>query len=168
MPHVTEEIWSFLPGERALLAIEPWPEADESLFDRAAEAAMERVQQAVTVIRRLRDLAGVKPGVRLPADVDLEEGVAGHIANLAGLELSPNGGDPVATIAGVRILASDAFDAEALARTIDERRRQLDSEIARIENKLANKGFVEKAPPEIVQAEQEKLDGYRREREALT
>ena len=168
MPHVTEEIWSFLPGERALLAIESWPEADESLFDHAAEAAMERVQQAVTVIRRLRDLAGVKPGVRLPADVDLEEGVAGHIANLAGLELSPNGGDPVATIAGVRILASDAFDAEALARTIDERRRQLDTEIARIENKLANKGFVEKAPPEIVQAEQEKLDGYRREREALT
>ena len=26
MPHVTEEIWSYLPGERGLLAVSPWPE----------------------------------------------------------------------------------------------------------------------------------------------
>ena len=42
------------------------------------------------------------------------------------------------------------------------------NQLTELMNKLANKGFVEKAPPEIVQAEQEKLDGYRREREALT
>jgi valyl-tRNA synthetase len=167
MPHVTEEIWSFMPGERGLLAVAPWPEADDSLFDAEAEAAMERVREAVVAIRRLRDLAGVKPGVKLPAAVDHDAATAEHIANLARLELSPNGGDPVATIAGVRLLASDELDAVALTQRIKERRAELDNEIARIEIKLANKGFVDKAPAEVIDAEKEKLEGYRREREAL-
>jgi valyl-tRNA synthetase len=167
MPHVTEEIWSFMPGERGLLAAEPWPSVDESLFDPEAEAAMAHVQRAVGAIRRLRDLAGVKPSVRLPASVDLEPGMAEHVANLARLELSANGGDPIATVAGVRILPSDEFDAEVLGKRIEERRAQLDQEIARLEKKLGNKGFVDKAPAEVVEAEREKLSGYQQEREAL-
>src|SRR3954447_907938 len=167
MPHVTEEIWSFMPGDRGLLAVEAWPEVDESLFDPEAEVAMERVRFAVGAIRRLRDLAGVKPGVKLPASVEHDDALAEHIANLARLDLSSNGGDPVATVAGVRILPSDAFDADALSKRIDERRGELDNEIARIEKKLSNKGFVAKAPAEVVDAEKQKLEGYRREREAL-
>jgi valyl-tRNA synthetase len=167
MPHVTEEIWSFMPGERGLLAVSPWPEVDGSVFDDEAEATMGRVQEAVTAIRRLRDEAGVKPGVKLPATVDLDAAVAEHIANLARLELSANGAEPVATVAGVRILASDEFDHEALARRFEERRRELDAEIERVEKKLANPGFRDKAPPDVVAAEREKLDGYRHEREAL-
>jgi valyl-tRNA synthetase len=167
MPHVTEEIWSFMPGDRGLLAVAPWPTADDSLLDAEAEVAMERVREAVVAIRRLRDLAGVKPGVKLAAAIDHDDVAAEHIANLARLELSANGGDPVATVAGVRILASDELDAGALAKRIEERRAELDDEIARIEKKLANKGFVDKAPAEVVEAEKEKLEGYRREREAL-
>src|SRR4051794_30267966 len=167
MPHVTEEIWSFMPGDRGLLAVEAWPEVDESLFDPEAEVAMERVRFAVGAIRRLRDLAGVKPGVKLPASVGHDDALAEHIANLARLELSQNGGAPVATVAGVRILPSDAFDADALSKRIDERRAELDDEIARIEKKLGNKGFVDKAPADVVDAEKQKLGFYRREREAL-
>src|SRR5215211_5873828 len=33
MPFVTEEIWSFLPGERGLLAAAGWPESDDGLVD---------------------------------------------------------------------------------------------------------------------------------------
>jgi valyl-tRNA synthetase len=167
MPHVTEEIWSFMPGERGLLAVAEWPAPDDSLLDADAEAAMERVREAVVAIRRLRDLAGVKPRVKLPAAVDHDDATAEHIANLARLELSANGGDPVATIAGVRILASDQLDAGALAKRIEERRAELDNEIARIEKKLANEGFVDKAPAEVVEAEKQKLAFYQREREAL-
>ena len=128
---------------------------------------MARVQEAVTAIRRLRDEAGVKPNVRLPASIDLDAAVAEHIAHLARLELSANGAEPVATFAGVRILASDEFDHAALARRIAERRRELEEEIARAEKKLANPGFRDKAPADVVEAEQAKLDAYRREREAL-
>jgi valyl-tRNA synthetase len=46
-------------------------------------------------------------------------------------------------------------------------RSRLQAEIARAEQKLANDGFVEKAPAEVVEAEREKLARYRRELDAL-
>jgi valyl-tRNA synthetase len=167
MPHVTEEIWSFMPGDRGLLAVEAWPDADESLFDTEAEAEMGRVRETVVSIRRLRDLAGVKPALKLPASVDLDPAVAEHIANLARLELSSNGGEPLATVGAVRILASADVDADAFHARVDERRSMLRKEVERGEKKLVNNGFVDKAPPEVVEEEREKLDAYRRELESL-
>src|SRR4051812_32478765 len=167
MPHVTEEIWSFMPGERGLLAVESWPEPDESRFDADAEAEMDRVRETVVSIRRLRDLAGVKPALRLPAAVDLDPVVAEHIANLARLELSQNGGEPLATVGAVRILANADVDAEAFQARVDARRDELRKEVERGEKKLANKGFVDKAPSEVVEEERQKLDAYRRELESL-
>ena len=167
MPHVTEEIWSHMPGERGLLAVSSWPDVDESLFDSEAEAEMERVRETVVSIRRLRDLAGVKPAQRLPATTDLDAAVAEHVANLARLELSQNGGEPLATIGPVRILASADLDTAAFQARVDARRDQLRKEVERGEKKLGNKGFVEKAPAEVVEEERQKLDAYRRELEGL-
>jgi valyl-tRNA synthetase len=167
MPHVTEEIWSFMPGERDLLAVSAWPEGDESLFDAEAEADMERVRETVVSIRRLRDLAGVKPAQRLPATTDLDPAAAEHIANLARLELSSNGGEPLATVGPVRILAHADVDAAAFQERVDARREELRKEVQRGEKKLANKGFVEKAPAEVVEEERQKLEAYRRELESL-
>ncbi|MDX6581431.1 MAG: valyl-tRNA synthetase [Solirubrobacterales bacterium] len=169
MPHVTEEIWSFMPGERGLLAVSPWPKADDSLLDAEAEAEMERVREIVTVIRRLRDEAGIKPGVKLLASSDLDGALSEHVANLARLDLSGNGGDPVATVGGgaVRILASGDLDAGVFLERIVARRAKLADEVARIEKKLSNDGFVAKAPPEVVQEERDKLVAYKRELESL-
>jgi valyl-tRNA synthetase len=177
MPHVTEEIWSFMPGERGLLAVEAWPEVDESLFDPEAEAEVERVRELVTLIRRLRDEAGVRPAVRIPVASGLDRALAEHVANLARLELATNGADPMAAADGdpiadlgagaVRIHASADFDADALRARIDARRDLLRKEVERGEKKLANQGFVDKAPQEVVREERDKLDAYRRELESL-
>jgi valyl-tRNA synthetase len=44
---------------------------------------------------------------------------------------------------------------------------RLEKEIARAEGVLANERFVQKAPPEVVEAEREKLERYRRELDAI-
>jgi valyl-tRNA synthetase len=44
---------------------------------------------------------------------------------------------------------------------------RLKKEVARAENILANERFLEKAPPEVVEAEREKLERYRRELDAI-
>jgi valyl-tRNA synthetase len=50
LPHVTEEIWSSLPGRESRLIVAPWPEADDRF---AADAdALERVQLAASIFRR--------------------------------------------------------------------------------------------------------------------
>jgi valyl-tRNA synthetase len=50
---------------------------------------------------------------------------------------------------------------------LDAERKRLRKEIARAEGMLANERFVVKAPPEVVEAEREKLARYRRELDAL-
>jgi valyl-tRNA synthetase len=55
MPHVTEEIWSYLPGRETRLIVAPWPEAGD---ERDADA-LTRVQDAATIFRR----SGVLPAL---------------------------------------------------------------------------------------------------------
>ncbi len=59
-----------------------------------------------------------------------------------------------------RVQAGSDADAQA---EID----RLEQEVARAEGMLANERFTSKAPPEVVEAEREKLDRYRRELDAL-
>src|SRR4029077_15151174 len=53
MPHVTEEIWSQLPGRETRLIVAPWPEAG----DAREAGALELVQEAAAIFRR----SGVVP-----------------------------------------------------------------------------------------------------------
>jgi len=50
MPHVTEELWSHLPGRESRLIVAPWPQADDRCA--ADEGALERVQLAASIFRR--------------------------------------------------------------------------------------------------------------------
>jgi valyl-tRNA synthetase len=50
LPHVTEEIWSNLPGRESRLIVAPWPEADDAYT--AESEALTRVQEAAERFRR--------------------------------------------------------------------------------------------------------------------
>ena len=50
---------------------------------------------------------------------------------------------------------------------VEARRDELRKEVERGEKKLSNKGFVDKAPAEVVEEERAKLDAYKRELESL-
>ena len=65
------------------------------------------------------------------------------------------------------MLAGGAFDPAAAQRRNAERRAEIEAEIARAEGKLANEGFVARAPAEVVAAEREKLQRLRADLEAL-
>jgi valyl-tRNA synthetase len=67
----------------------------------------------------------------------------------------------------VEILPSDGVDVEGAERKHAARRAQLEAEIERAETKLANEGFVAKAPEPVVQAERDKVDRLRGELDAL-
>jgi valyl-tRNA synthetase len=55
MPHVTEEIWSYLPDRESRLIVAPWPVAG----DEADAGALDRVQEYAQVFRR----SGVVPSL---------------------------------------------------------------------------------------------------------
>ncbi len=172
MPFVTEEIWSHLPGDRRLLAVSPWPSADAALVDEGAEEVLERTIAAVSALRRYRNEVGVPAAERLPARLaaDGYEGMSDHVARLARVDLSAEvdgDGTAVAIPGGAVHVLAAAVDPEEAARERTARRELLEKEIARAEGKLANDGFVAKAPAAVVQAERDKLAGLRSELEEL-
>jgi valyl-tRNA synthetase len=170
MPFVTEEIWSHLPGERGLLAADEWPVADPALIDDEAEAEVGRAIEAVTALRRYRQDVGAPAAAWIPARLAAEgyEATAEHLARLARFELgSANGDDPVATVAvpggAVHVLETQDIDSGEAERRRAAERSKLEEEIARLEGKLANQKFVERAPAEVVEGERAKLERYQAE-----
>jgi valyl-tRNA synthetase len=67
----------------------------------------------------------------------------------------------------VEIIASEDLDLEGAQRKLAAKRAKVESEIERSERKLANAGFVAKAPPQVVADERQKLQRLRAELEAL-
>jgi valyl-tRNA synthetase len=96
-----------------------------------------------------------------------------HLARLAKLSFPADGAgaEPVASVpvpgGSVEILPSNDIDLEGAERKRATSRTQLEAEVERAEGKLANEGFVAKAPEHVVRAEREKLARLREELEAL-
>ncbi len=174
IPFVTEEIWSLLPGPKDLLMGHSWPEADPALRDEEVEREVARAIEATQALRKWRDGVGAPPGARVPARLEADgyDRMAGHVGRLSRFEFSPNGDEPVATVGvpggNVAVLASETVDLEAEKRRAAQRAEVLRKEIARAESKLANQGFVAKAPEAVVQAEREKLAKLKRELDELS
>ena len=146
------------PATDGLLAAARFPVVEPALVDPEAELQVAAVIEAVTAVRSWRSQAGVRPGERLPARLAAQgyEDTAALVARLARLELDRRRrrrrrrGSPVP--GGVL---------EVVAPAIPRRRRasappsagELEAEIRRAEGKLANQGFVAKAPAHVVEAE---------------
>jgi valyl-tRNA synthetase len=168
MPFVTEEIWSYLPrdGDRPLVA-SPFPSADPTLVDGVAEREVGEQIALTRSVRRWRDLVGVAAASVLPARVAGAERPHELVGRLARLSLDGAAGEPLATIGPLEILSSGEVDAAQVRGRLEQRRSELRAEVERAERRLATDGFVAKAPAEVVEAEREKLEGYRAELEEL-
>ncbi|HEX8903892.1 MAG TPA: class I tRNA ligase family protein, partial [Longimicrobiaceae bacterium] len=180
MPFITEVVWQRLPHapvEAPSLMVARWPEPVEGWEDAAAEAAFAELQEVVVEVRRMRQEYGIQPGVRVPLRaVPASDAVravleAGRralldLARVDDLGFGPaNGG--VGASAVLRS-GTELFLPLAGVIDLDRERARLRDEAAKIEGlaggtekKLANEGFVAKAPPEVVEREREKLAGYR-------
>lgn len=173
IPFVTEELWSHLPAEARtceLLAAAQVSEASAAQRDEAAESQMAGLIDAITSLRSWRDGAGVKPGETLEARVTGAEGEAMDLlSRMARLSIVGDDREAVATVpaGSVVIELLTGVDAAEVAAKAAAERERLQGEIARIDKKLANEGFVAKAPAEVVDAERAKRARYEAELQAL-
>lgn len=158
-----------MPGASGLLAAGTYPAVDGALVDERAETQIADLIAAVTAVRAWRESTDAPPGKTvLAARVPAAYGDVGHlIARLARLDLAaPADGDPSAAVAvpggTVDIHAADLVDPEAEAAKLQARRDVLAAEISRAEGKLANGGFVAKAPPALVESERAEAAGAAR------
>jgi len=171
VPFVTEEIHSFLPGAEDDLTVSRYPQVHAALFDEEAEREVGAVIEAVRRLRNYRDSVGVPAAARIPARIvgDAYESSLDAIGRLARFDIVMDGGDGevVGSIgldgATVEVLPSDTVDPAEVRARIEAERKRLLTERDRARGKLSNKGFTDKAPPELVQAEREKLERFEAE-----
>ncbi len=121
LPHVTEEIWSFLPGGRGRLIVSPWPSADDRFCSDGA--ALDRVQEAAVTFRR--------SGVQVALDSDDERRVFGAVVRP---ERQKAPGDAASEIARLRkeiaraeaMLGNERFVGRAPADVVEAERAKLE------------------------------------------
>jgi valyl-tRNA synthetase len=178
IPFVTEEIYSHIPGTEGLLAARvAAPARGDEALDPAAEAALGDVITAVQAVRAWRDAAGVPARTSLRARLRARgyEETDAHLSRLTRLELIDAGVDgadqAAATIpvpgGTIEILAGADLDLGAAQREREAKRAKLTAEIERARSRLANEGFVAKAPADVVAAERDKLAALLAELKAL-
>ncbi len=175
MPFVTEEIWRALhqASDDETLMRASWPAPDVARRDQAAESQFAALQEAVTELRRFRAEHRLSPAERLTvtADADaasravLEPALPG-IRQLAGVgewSFSTSATDE-GPQGKVSMKGAELFIPLTGLVDLDEERARIERELAtahaereRAERKLANTGFVQKAPEALVQSEREKL-----------
>lgn len=175
MPFITEEIWQNLPHDGPSIMVAPWPQPS-GLAAPVQEKAMETVMAVITEIRTMRSEKNVQPGRKITAicqgDPDalaiLSDGEL-DIVNLAGLEtliLEAPGEKPAqalsAVVEGISVFLPLAHlvDLDEEIARIKKDLEEAQRELQRAESKLANEGFISKAPRAVVEKEQEKVASY--------
>jgi valyl-tRNA synthetase len=177
LPFVSEAIWEPLsavaPRGRGepLLVTAAWPEM--GMQDAAAERDVDALRDLISRVRDQRTASGVAAGAWLPLHVapasDGERGavMAGRhyveaLARARPLELAEGGDarpEEAATSAiGAFWLGSDQAASEAAAARASARRAEVEQQLARLRDLLANPQFVERAPEQVVERERARLN----------
>lgn len=175
MPFITEEIWQSLPHEGATIMLSPWPQPS-GLAAPSQEKAMNTMMAVITEIRTMRSEKNVNPGRKITAICQATPDVLavlraaeGEIMNLGGLEtltLDETGQRPAkalsSVVEGINIYLplADLVDLDAEIARIKKDLEEAERELKRAESKLRNEGFISKAPREVVDKEQEKVEMY--------
>ncbi|MDO9588271.1 MAG: class I tRNA ligase family protein, partial [Brevundimonas sp.] len=177
MPFITEELWDQLAGEGATrteanLIGAAWPELPDGFIDAAAEAEIGWLVDLVTEIRQLKAEMNVPQGARPGLSFIAPDAVtASRIARHRDLILTLGRVSEAATVeaaapGAVTFVSGGATAALSLAGIIDvtaERARLtkeiavFDSDIGHFGKKLGNPNFVDRAAPEVVDEQRQKL-----------
>ncbi|MDP3813629.1 class I tRNA ligase family protein, partial [Pseudomonas sp.] len=183
MPFITEEIWQRIKaqagclqgGERGdTIMLQPWPVANESRIDAAAEGDIEWVKQLMLGLRQIRGEMKISMAKRI--DIILQNASASDLRRLddnapllnklAKLEsvrvLGAGEQAPMsatALVGDMQVLVPMAglIDKDAELARLDKEIQRLSGEVQRVGGKLSNEGFVAKAPAEVLDKERAKL-----------
>ena len=185
MPFVTEHIWQHLPHEGESIMVAPWPSILSMDGFSSAATHMNVMMDGIKGIRNMRAEMNVPMGKRsevilVPATEELKgilETHGDYFHTLGWAEkvtvLSPDAPKPenatVTVVNGLEVylLLKDLIDADKEKERIAKEQATVVKEIARLEGKLNNQGFLAKAPEAVVAKEKEKLEEYKQKQQAL-
>ncbi|MBE7027279.1 MAG: valine--tRNA ligase [Ruminococcaceae bacterium] len=175
MPFITEEIWQHLPHVGESIMVSDWPKYDEKLNFAADEKNMSLIMEAIKSIRNTRSEMNVPPSKKCSLIIvteltDVFSSGIGFFEKLASAQgvsvVKDNGGISEGSVcivvegASIYLPMEELVDKEKELARLEKEKQTLIGEIKRVESKLSNKGFTDKAPAAVVEAEAEKGKKY--------
>ena len=181
MPFLTEELWDKLaPGGVAArgtpLITAPWPRLSADLIDRAAAQEMDWVVRLIGQIRAVRGELNVPSAARIAmrlrgastvnaARFETHHTLITRLARLGTAELSQ--AEPPSD--AIQLVLDEAVVVLPLADVIDiaRERGRLEKQLgkvaadkARLDHKLSNRQFLDKAPEDVVAEQRQRRDDF--------
>ena len=178
MPFVTEEIWqsvSPLTGATSdSIMLAPWPTPEPEHTDRDAEDEIEWMKGIIVAIRTIRSEANIPPATTLEVTVantsELDRDrlqrngtFLQRLSKSASIIPIDNHDAETASLMAlfgeleVRVPMAGLVDVTAELTRLDKEIAKAEAERARLNGKLTNAKFIERAPADIVAAERQKL-----------
>ncbi|ELZ5939689.1 MULTISPECIES: valine--tRNA ligase [Providencia] len=178
IPFITETIWQRVKVVKGIdadtIMLQPFPEFNAEKVDELALSDLEWIKEAIIAVRNIRAEMNISPGKPLDvllrsASQDAKRRVAENenfiksMARLASITVLADSEEaPVSVtklVSGTELLIPMAglIDKDAELARLDKELEKVIKEIDSIESKLANEGFVSRAPAAVVEKERERL-----------
>ena len=173
MPFMTEEAWSYIPHEGEALIIAKWPQADEQFIDDDIETHMNAYLEVVRDIRNTRSEFKVDPGKRIAAwayenastqELAKNAYILKRLCNVESLRMleanssvPTNSASIVVSDITLYLPLEDMLDIEAECERLTKDSARLQTQLDKTRKMLANDNFVNKARPDVVQRERDRL-----------
>jgi valyl-tRNA synthetase len=175
MPFITEEIWQKLPREGVSIMTAPFPKADTAKDDEKAEATLQVVMDVITRVRNIRGEMNFNPGQQLALhiksfDPEHEQIVNNNssyindLARVSELRISPDIEKPKAAASAVLselelyVPLEGLMDFDEEKKRVEKELKKIDKDMVFLNKKLSNPNFVDKAPPEVIAKDRQRLE----------
>ncbi|WP_367280399.1 valine--tRNA ligase [Sulfuricaulis sp.] len=181
MPFITEEVWqriAKLAGKAgATIMREPYPRLDKNLIDTEASEEMRWAMAVITGVRNIRGEMDISPGKPLPlmfqdgfaADKKYLETNRPYLSALARAESitwldkgqeAPESATALVGHMKVLIPLGSLIDKQAELDRLGKEMEKIEKDLSKAKTKLANADFVARAPKNVVEQEQGRVQQF--------
>lgn len=184
MPFISEEIWQHLPHEGETITLASWPVYDAALEAPSAVREMNLLMDIIRAVRNIRAEVNVPMSKKIelivkPSDEETNRIISRNaeyvrrFCNTSKFEVDPGVAAPdkamtaVVTGSELYLPLSGLIDIEQEIARLEKELAHLNSEVERVDKKLANAGFVAKAPAKVIEEERAKQKDYSDKRDKV-
>jgi valyl-tRNA synthetase len=169
-PFVTEEIYQNLPTTKGTIMLQKWPEVNKKYTYSKERKEFEAVMDLIKAIRNMKQERNVAPSKKVSINLvnsQIKEKDIPYVQKLAGVDnvnfienkdgLDKNVISIFGSYGEVVVALGELVDLAAEKARLQAELDLMKKEIARSQGMLNNPGFVNKAPKNLIEKEQEKL-----------